>query len=52
MKFQIFRTSVHAYQAMRHSFAELKMDIELLRGLVYGVLEGLDNGDADVIEQA
>ncbi len=41
-----------SYQAMRHSFAELKMDIELLRGLAYGVLTALDNGDADAIEQA
>ena len=40
------------YQAMRHTFAELKMDIELMRGISYGVLQGLDNGDADVIEQA
>lgn len=41
-----------SYQAMRHSLAELKMDIELMRGLAYSVLEGLDRGDADVIEQA
>ena len=41
-----------SYQAMRHSFAELKMDIELLRGLVYGVLQALDEGDPDAITQA
>jgi len=41
-----------SYQAMRHTFAELKMDIELLRGLVYGVLEGLDKGDPDAIQQS
>ena len=37
-----------SYQAMRHTFAELKMDIELLRGLVYGVLADLDQGNFDV----
>ncbi len=42
----------NAYQAMRHTLAELKMDIELLRGLVYGVLEGLDRGDPDAIQQS
>lgn len=36
------------YQAMRHRFAELKMEIELLRGLVYGVLADLDNGNYNV----
>ena len=39
-----------SYQAMRHTLAELKMDIELLRGLVYGTLEALDKGDPDAIQ--
>lgn len=41
-----------SYQAMRHTFAELKMEIEMLRGLVYGVLEDLDNGNFDVSVRA
>ena len=36
------------YQSMRHRFAELRMEIELLRGLVFGVLADLDNGNYDV----
>ncbi len=41
-----------SYQAMRHTFAELKMEIELLRGLVFGVLEDLDKGDYNVAVRA
>lgn len=41
-----------SYQAMRHIFAELKMEIEMLRSLVYGVLEDLDKGDYNVAERA
>lgn len=37
-----------SYQAMRHTFAELKMEIELLRSQVFGVLADLDNGNFDV----
>lgn len=37
-----------SYQAMRHIFADLKMDIEQLRGLVFGVLDDLDHGNYDV----
>ena len=40
-----------SYQAMRHTFAELKMDIELFRGFVYSTLQNLDQGDPDAIEQ-
>lgn len=36
------------YQSMRHRFAELKMEIEMLRGLVFGVLADLDNGNYNV----
>lgn len=36
------------YQSMRHRFADLKMEIELLRGLVYGVLADLDKGNYNV----
>lgn len=37
-----------SYQAMRHTFADLKMDIEQLRSLVFGVLTDLDQGNYDV----
>ena len=37
-----------SYQAMRFKFAELWMEIEELRGLVYGVLDDLDKGNQDV----
>lgn len=38
-----------SYQAMRFKFAELQMEIEKLRCLVYATLEGLDNGDPDAV---
>lgn len=38
-----------SYQAMRHTIAELWMDVETLRGLVYSTLEAVDRGDADAI---
>lgn len=41
-----------SYQAMRHTFAELKMEIEMLRSLVYSVLEDLDKGNFDVSVRA
>lgn len=41
-----------SYQAMRHTFAELWMEIEEFRGLVYGVLEDLDRGDMTVMGRA
>lgn len=41
-----------SYQAMRHKFAELKMKIEMLRGLVFGVLQDLDQGNYEVTERA
>lgn len=41
-----------AYQAMRHKLAELKMEIEMLRSLIYGVLEDLDKGDYAITERA
>ena len=36
-----------SYQAMRFTFAELKMEIEKLRYLVYSALEALDKDDPD-----
>ena len=41
-----------SYQAMRHKFAELKMEIELLRSQIFGVLADLDKGDYNVTERA
>lgn len=41
-----------SYQAMRHKFAELKMEIEMLRSLIYGVLADLENGDFNISERA
>ena len=41
-----------SYQAMRFKFAELYMEIESLRGLVYGVLDDLDKGSQDVTARA
>lgn len=38
-----------SYQAMRFKFAELKMEIDQLRGLVYSTLECLDKGDSDSV---
>ena len=40
-----------SYQAMRHSLAEIKMDIEVFRGFVFSTLENLDRGDPDAIQQ-
>lgn len=40
------------YQAMRHNFAELKMEIEMLRSLIFGVLEDLDKGNYNISERA
>lgn len=37
---------------MRHKFAELKMEIELLRSLIFSVLEDLDKGNYNVTETA
>lgn len=41
-----------SYQAMRHTFANLKMDIEEFRGLVFGVLEDLDRGNYNCAMEA
>lgn len=41
-----------SYQAMRHKFAELKMEIELLRSQLFSVLEDLDKGNYNVTETA
>lgn len=38
-----------SYQAMRFTFAELKMEIEKLRCLVYTTLEEMDKGDPEAI---
>ena len=40
------------YQAMRHTFADLKMEIEMLRSLIFGVLEDLDKGNYNISERA
>ena len=41
-----------SYQAMRHTFAGLKMEIEMLRSLIYGVFADMDHGDFNVSERA
>lgn len=41
-----------SYQAMRHKFAGLKMEIELLRSQIFSVLEDLDKGNYSVTETA
>lgn len=41
-----------SYQAMRHTFAELWMEIESFRSLVYSVLEDMDRNDPTVVGRA
>lgn len=39
------RTLFDSYQAMRHQFAELWMEIETYRGFIYGILDSMDKGE-------
>ena len=41
-----------SYQAMRHTVADLWTEVEMLRCAVYTILENIDHGDPDALNQA
>lgn len=41
-----------SYQAMRHTIAELWMDVQIMKNAVYSILENIDRGDPDALADA